>query len=120
MKRCPECRRDYTDETLNFCLDDGATLLDGPAMGDEPATAILNEPGGPISGSSFSESATRTHIHTTVSAAEPRTYFGDSAEKQSFSAHRAAEPKNRKLVVVGLIVAVLAAAGFFGYRYFSK
>ena len=30
MKRCPECRRDYTDETLNFCLDDGAALLDGP------------------------------------------------------------------------------------------
>ncbi len=30
MKRCPECRRDYTDETLNFCLDDGNALLDGP------------------------------------------------------------------------------------------
>jgi TolB-like protein/Tfp pilus assembly protein PilF len=30
MKRCPECRRDYTDETLNFCLDDGALLLEGP------------------------------------------------------------------------------------------
>lgn len=40
MKRCPKCRRDYTDETLNFCLDDGATLLDGPATG-EPQTAIL-------------------------------------------------------------------------------
>ena len=23
--------RGYTDETLNFCLDDGAALLDGPA-----------------------------------------------------------------------------------------
>src|SRR4026207_715635 len=40
MKRCPECRRDYTDETLNFCLDDGATLLAGPATG-EPQTAVL-------------------------------------------------------------------------------
>ncbi len=45
MKRCPECRRDYTDETLNFCLDDGAALLDGPASVDEPATAMLSEPG---------------------------------------------------------------------------
>src|SRR5262245_4967299 len=41
MKRCPECRRDYTDETLNFCLDDGTALLDGPASMDEPATVIL-------------------------------------------------------------------------------
>lgn len=41
MKRCPECRRDYTDETLNFCLDDGSALLDGPASMDEPATAVL-------------------------------------------------------------------------------
>ena len=39
MKRCPECRRDYTDETLNFCLDDGESLVYGPA---EPATAILS------------------------------------------------------------------------------
>jgi DNA-binding winged helix-turn-helix (wHTH) protein/TolB-like protein/tetratricopeptide (TPR) repeat protein len=25
-KRCPQCRRVYTDEALNFCLDDGAAL----------------------------------------------------------------------------------------------
>src|SRR5437868_7092862 len=30
MKRCPECLRDYYDETLVFCLDDGARLLSGP------------------------------------------------------------------------------------------
>src|SRR5688572_30717291 len=55
MKRCPECRRDYYDDTLSFCLDDGATLLEGPAtdetktrmlgvtdLNDEPQTAILN------------------------------------------------------------------------------
>src|SRR6187402_1918204 len=112
MKRCPECRRDYTDETLNFCLDDGATLLDGPASGEEPATAIL-------SSVVPSESPTRAQVRTTASA-EPQTYFGDSTEKQSFSAHRAAEPKNKKLVIAGLIVVVLAAAGFLGYRSFSN
>lgn len=31
MKRCPECRRDYYDDSLSFCLDDGSPLLDGPA-----------------------------------------------------------------------------------------
>ncbi|HVF29658.1 MAG TPA: hypothetical protein VNA22_01760 [Pyrinomonadaceae bacterium] len=44
MKRCPECRRDYTDETLNFCLDDGAALLDGPGSetlsGDAPTVVL--------------------------------------------------------------------------------
>jgi serine/threonine-protein kinase len=48
MKRCPECRRDYTDETLNFCLDDGARLVDGPAASefpaDESATLVLSYP----------------------------------------------------------------------------
>ena len=42
MKRCPECRRDYYDDTLLYCLDDGNALLEGPASADEPATAILH------------------------------------------------------------------------------
>lgn len=40
MKRCPECRRDYIDETLKYCLDDGSVLLDGPGS-DEARTAML-------------------------------------------------------------------------------
>ncbi|HQZ81855.1 MAG TPA: tetratricopeptide repeat protein [Pyrinomonadaceae bacterium] len=56
MKRCPECRRDYYDDSLFYCLDDGSALLDGPAaafgvpssdraLADEPATAILSGAG---------------------------------------------------------------------------
>lgn len=41
MKRCPECRRDYYDDTLLYCLDDGARLVDGPARSDEAVTAIV-------------------------------------------------------------------------------
>ena len=44
MKRCPDCRRDYYDDSLLYCLDDGTALLEGPASMDEPATAILFEP----------------------------------------------------------------------------
>ncbi|HUR96744.1 MAG TPA: tetratricopeptide repeat protein [Pyrinomonadaceae bacterium] len=40
MKRCPECRRDYYDESLIFCLDDGARLLEGPTP-DAMPTAIM-------------------------------------------------------------------------------
>ena len=44
MKRCPECRRDYYDDTLLYCLDDGNARLEGPA------TAILSEPGAVATG----------------------------------------------------------------------
>ena len=40
MKKCPQCGRDY-DNTMMFCLDDGAELLYGPASAEEPATAIV-------------------------------------------------------------------------------
>ena len=41
MKRCPECRRDYYDDSLAYCLDDGSVLLDGPPSGDESATRLI-------------------------------------------------------------------------------
>lgn len=48
MKRCPECRRDYFDDSLSYCLDDGSVLLEGPSSSPsfsvEPATAIMALP----------------------------------------------------------------------------
>lgn len=41
MKRCPECKKDYLDDTLLYCLDDGTPLVQGMVT-DEPATAILS------------------------------------------------------------------------------
>jgi TolB-like protein/Flp pilus assembly protein TadD len=120
MKRCPECRRDYYDDTLLYCLDDGNALLEGPAYADEPSTAIMSELKFPSSGGSSSESQTGAQVHTTDRTAILRT--GEKAEsqeknvkpfeRQSFSAHRAAKP------LAGLIVAVLVlVGGFFGYKY---
>jgi len=99
MKRCPECRRDYYDDSLSYCLDDGTALLEGPSSAGDPATVILE--------------------------AEPPTLLGDS-ERQSLSAHRAAQPqealtpKHRVLQFVALLcVGILIVGGFFGYRYFA-
>ncbi len=56
MKRCPECRRDYYDDTLIYCLDDGSALLEGPGgihAADassyvyEPATVMLHSTAAP-------------------------------------------------------------------------
>jgi len=41
MKRCPQCRRIYADETLNFCLDDGSRLIDGSSQSSEASTAVM-------------------------------------------------------------------------------
>src|SRR5688572_21069008 len=105
MKRCPTCAREY-DVSMKFCLDDGAELLYGPASTDEPATAILHD------STASSEAATRARLRTTASAAEPRTALGESTEKQSFSANRAAKPLAAATVVVLVLV-----GGFIGYRY---
>ncbi|MGH9947761.1 MAG: tetratricopeptide repeat protein [Pyrinomonadaceae bacterium] len=63
MKRCPECRRDYYDDTLSFCLEDGTPLVQGSVLApqdavDEPATAILSEPGAVATGFLHEESKT--------------------------------------------------------------
>src|SRR5687767_625120 len=84
MKRCPECRRDYYDETLLYCLEDGVALLQGPVSPDGPATAILHSTVAP------GEAATRAQIQ--MKEAEPPDGWGTSPERQSLSAHKAAEP----------------------------
>src|SRR5258708_16953728 len=46
MKRCPNCNRKYKDDTLKFCLEDGATLSVAARNADPPATEIMPR-GGP-------------------------------------------------------------------------
>ena len=41
MKQCPTCKRTYPDESLNFCLDDGATLS---SLHDPDATWVNPKP----------------------------------------------------------------------------
>lgn len=42
MKRCPKCQRSYHDDTLRFCLEDGASLATITREVDPPPTAILS------------------------------------------------------------------------------
>src|SRR5688572_28587244 len=96
MKRCPECRRDYTDETLNFCLDDGAALLEGPSSMDESATAILP-----------SEEKTRVLDATSSQHISTPT--------RSFSG-----PKSAVLVVAALTAVVITGIGIGAYFYYTR
>src|SRR5580765_4908874 len=111
MKRCPECRRDYTDETLNFCLDDGVRLLDGPASIDEPVTAILN------SAEISSESATKAQINITN---ETATLPSEIMPRPTSSAEYLVSGlrDHKRSVAIGLVIVLLAAAGF-AYWFFK-
>ncbi len=107
MKRCPECRRDYYDDTLLYCLDDGNALLEGPASvsstGDEPQTAILHSTGG------TDEAATRQQLLTTSGA--------PGASPSTAAVHTRPLSFTRNAVLVVILLLCVAAAGFFGYRY---
>src|SRR5262245_42010063 len=110
MKRCPECRRDYYDDSLLYCLEDGVALVQGavpvaPGGADEPATAILHETGP-------HGAATRPQIHTTE--AEPST-SSEIYEKQGFLGSKAAAP-----LLAAVVVAIILVGGFFGYRYIAS
>ena len=108
MKRCPECRRDYYDDSLLYCLDDGGTLLEGPAsarsVGEEPQTAILHET------APRSEAATRPQVHTTEQTAVLPSGIAEVPKAKGF---------DKRLLLAPVALAVIVLGGFFGYRYFS-
>ncbi len=97
MKRCPECRRDYYDDTLLYCLDDGNALLEGPADGNR-----------------LGESPTLRRIPT---ADQVKIQMGgkaeDSPKNQKASAFRTISPVMLGLITVGLVIASGTAYWFF-------
>lgn len=96
MKRCPECRRDYLDDSLLYCLEDGAALVQGSVPSpDEPQTAILHETGAP------SEAATRAQMHTTASTGSLPGQPGRLG---------------KGLAAVAFLI-IITFGGYFGYRY---
>ena len=108
MKRCPQCSRDYTDDTLSFCLDDGAELLDGPASMNGPATAILPD------GELPSESPTRTYDSPTTAS----TGADSSRVNQRPSEN---PPITKKSVIIAAIgIAVVTALGLGSYWLYGN
>ena len=44
MKQCPNCKTAYTDESLRFCLADGANLISAPDAAETVRMSFANEP----------------------------------------------------------------------------
>lgn len=98
MKRCPQCARDYNDDSLSFCLDDGAELLFGPGR-DEAATAMFVVP---------PTDELPTRILDT--AADP-VVSEPPVPKQSF---------DKRLLLAPVALALIVIVGFAGYRYLNE
>lgn len=102
MKRCPECRRDYYDDTLLYCLDDGNSLLEGPASVDEPATAILDITAQPI----------EADTHAQITTAVPTSVLpsgGGSVSKRGF---------DRRLLAAPVLLIIIGGAVFGVFKLF--
>ncbi|MEZ5345414.1 MAG: hypothetical protein R2681_07660 [Pyrinomonadaceae bacterium] len=107
MKTCPQCRSNYTDDTLQFCLQDGTLLEQGDADPSQMKTV------------SFEENAT-------VIAKKPRekiTFDLDTPAEtaqhaghthQSFSSNSEPPRANTFLVVLVTIFAMLIVFGIIG------
>ena len=91
MRECPECKRVYADETLNYCLDDGAWLVEEGGSGTDSPTAVLPA----------SESQTGRKL-STDEIRRPGTW----------------SPSNWKWAA-GIAAAVLIISGFLLYRGFD-
>ena len=103
MKQCPACNRKYSDETLNFCLDDGAALIYGPAE-STAATADLT-------GQRFDSDAVTEILFP------PRPSDGGRAAITEPDRSSGIKPQNRDWAL-GAGLAILVLAGFLSFRHF--
>lgn len=112
MKSCPQCRRTYSDETLSFCLEDGA-LLSAPYNPQETnaPTFVLNATTLPptVAAEVPTVVAERAEIPTIVSAPRPP----QATENPSVS---------WKTYLAGLIISIVGEVIFFEflYRYYYQ
>ncbi|MBL8185122.1 MAG: tetratricopeptide repeat protein [Blastocatellia bacterium] len=115
MKRCPDCGREY-DNTMMFCLDDGAELLYGPARSDRSASA----------GGQFGDDEPATAIlHSTAAQGEAPTRAQiDTTDRTSVS-HPGAETTkkaggfDKRLLLAPIVLAAIVLGGFGAYRYLA-
>lgn len=99
MKQCPNCKTTYTDDSLQFCLSDGATLSRVPDAAETVRMSFDNQP---------------TRIDMPLDSV-PTVFAPPVSQNQS--------PKK----MLGLIIAVvigffllLAIAGVAGFIYFRQ
>jgi len=94
MKRCPQCKRVYDDDDLNFCLDDGEWLQDFLHATDSDTVLLTSGPAG--------EAPTRLQDHV-----QPITQTVDGAKR-----------RYAKIAIAVIVVVTAISVAGPSYRYF--
>src|SRR5262245_32869630 len=118
MKRCPQCNRLETDETLKFCRNDGALLVeDSSAVNESSATRIL-----PISQPAEQSIRTDATSQATTSALDARLKSRAATEEAERRHLRlggyVSEIKRHK--IAALVALILVVAGVVGVRAYFR
>ena len=116
MKRCPQCNRVETDESLVYCRTDGTVLIsDSGAFSGDAGTAKL--------GSGGVSSEIETSILPNVTDASINRATAPTTVLQPFQPARTTrelnKPKRRGLVLA-MFALVVAGIAIVGYSYFSR
>ena len=129
MKKCPNCNQTYTDESLNFCLADGSTLV---KFGDDPPPTVfmdqarVTSPTNPAGGAPFS-----------TPGSEPLSPWQNQniAQNPAYLAANQFQSPNQTLPIVSLVLGIVGilfccygfpfgigalVTGFIGYNNASR
>ena len=107
MKTCPTCHKTYEDESVMFCLDDGAALLQAMTAADPNATLLIPEP-------------RETEPGPTVANSQPPTVPIQPVQAQADSAARptlgasAGAPVGKRKSPLPWILGIVIALGLLG------
>lgn len=98
MKICPRCQKTYSDDNLNFCLDDGSVLSAAPAGQMPPETLVMNEP--PI-----------TQQQAPAGTSQAGAHPGWQPQQQQYSMQPPKKSSKTWLWVVGILGILLLLCG---------
>lgn len=99
MKQCLRCQKTYSDETLNFCLEDGEMLVvvDGPSRHDDaPPTVMFDQ----------ARRTNPTGWPQPQAAAPPVQWQPQAVNAQQFAGFPVTMSPNQTLAVVSLCLGI--------------
>ena len=108
MKRCPTCNKNFTDQNLSFCIDDGTPLIKiDPEPYDSEATLVSPSPS--AGASADSANVTQSYCQSTA----PSDWKGPAYQRPGSFAR--ARKKRRVWPWVAGITALLLIVGGLGF-----
>lgn len=105
MKQCPRCKQTYSDDSLNFCLDDGELLM---AFGQDPPGQRFADDAPPTILLDQSRVTNPTNWPNAPYAAPPGQWQQQKLQHQGFAAQPMMRSRDQTIPTVALILGILS------------